>query len=141
MAEPYFKLDLEEEVGWHEAHLRKLRIQAKAPHLFHKERTSHPVDEHRERHFQEQVIESIPFHEKILSDHQRRLATILDIMPKKNYKKLHELSLKLDAVADYFVFDRLNKRFFFVVDKPTPEKKEWSRIVQKKRLSEVMFLE
>jgi hypothetical protein len=141
MAEPYFKLDLEEEIDWHEQHLRKLRVQAKAPHLFHKERTSQPIDEHRERHFQEHVIESIPFHEKILSDHQRRLKAMLEIMPKKQYKKLHEISLKLDSVADYFVFDRINKDFFFVVDKPTPEKEKWSRVVERKNLSKVLFLE
>jgi hypothetical protein len=141
LAGPYFKLNLEEEIKWHEGHLKKLRIQAKAPHLFHRERTSHPVDEHRERHFREHVVESIPFHEKILSDHQRRLKTVLDIMPLKSYKKLHDISLRLDSVADYFVFDRVNRNFFFVVDKPTPEKEKWSKLVERKCLSDVVFLE
>jgi|GEM_PF-2638449 len=140
-AEAYFKLDLEKEIGWHEEHLRKLRLHAKNPKLFHAERTSHNIDEHRERHFQEHVIESIPFHEKILKDHQHRLKVILDIMPKKQYEKLRGISVKLDSVPDYFVFDRLSRNFFFVVDRPTREKKEWSKVVEKKDLCKVLFLE
>jgi hypothetical protein len=141
LAEPYLKLDLEEEVKWHEDHLRKLRLQAKNPKLFHSSRTSHDIEGHHHRHFQEHVIESIPFHEKILSDHKKRLKTVLSIIPEKKYKKLQKISLKLDTVPDYLVFDRLSKRFFFLIEKLTPEKEEWSRIVKKKRICEVMFLE
>ena len=141
LAEPYFKLDLEEEVKWHEEHLRKLRLQAKNPNLFHSSRTSHDIDHHRQRHFMEHVIDSVPFHEKILSDHKKRLKTVLDIMPEKKYKKLRKITKKLGAVPDYLVFDRLDKRFFFVVDKPTQDKEKWSRLVKKKKLCEVMFLE
>ncbi|MBW2997841.1 hypothetical protein KY349_05870 [Candidatus Woesearchaeota archaeon] len=141
LAEPYFKLDLEEEIKWHEDHLRKLRLQAKNPHIFHRSRTSHKVDHHRERHFKEHVIESIPFHEKILSDHKKRLKTVLDIIPERKYKKIQKVSIKVNAVPDYFVFDRLNKKSFFVIDRPTPEKERWSKVVKKKKLCEVMFLE
>jgi hypothetical protein len=141
LAEPYFKIELEKEIDWHESHLKKLRLQAKNPHLFHKERTSHPVDEDRERHFREHVIESIPFHEKILNDHRLRLKTILDIMPEKSYRKLHKLSRKYGTAGDYFVFDRNSRNFFFVVDKHTADKGKWSEVVKKKKLCEVMFLE
>jgi hypothetical protein len=139
-AEPYFKLDLEDEIGWHEGHLDKLKLQAKNPHLFHSSRTSHRIEERHHRHFKEHVIDSIPFHEKILSDHKRRLKTVLDIIPEKKYRKLCALSRKVDAVADYLVFDRISRDFFFVIDKPTPEKERWSRLVRKKRICEVMFL-
>ncbi|MBW2968225.1 hypothetical protein KY362_07100 [Candidatus Woesearchaeota archaeon] len=141
LAEPYFKLDLEKEIKWHEEHLRKLRLQAKNPELFHRSRTSHKIEDHHHRHFQEHVIESIPFHEKILADHRHRLKTILDIVPEKSYRRLHKMSKKLDTVPDYLVFDRLSREFFFVVDRPTEEKAKWSRIARKKRLCEVMFLE
>jgi hypothetical protein len=140
-AESYFKIDLEKEIIWHKDHLRKLKIHKKSPHLFHKSRTSHEVDEHRERHFNEHVVESIPFHEKILSDHKKRLKTLLDMMSEKEYRKLRSITVKIDTVADYLVFDRISKRFFFVVDRPTPEKEKWSRMVEKKKLCEVMFLD
>jgi hypothetical protein len=141
LAGPYFKLDLEEEIKWHEGHLKKLRLQARNPHLFHRERTSQPVDEHRERHFREHVIESIPFHEKILSEHQRRLNALLELMPKKTYKRLQEISMDLDAVGDYLVYDRLSKRFFFVIDRPSPEKERWADRVRRKRICDVMALQ
>jgi hypothetical protein len=141
LASPYFRLNLEEEIAWHESHLKKLRIQAKAPHLFHKERTSHPVDEHRERHFREHVIESIPFHDKILSEHRQRLKAVLGFMPLKTYKKIHGISMDLDAVADYFVFDRVAKKFFFVIDRPTPEKEKWANKVRRKRICDVLVLQ
>ncbi len=141
LAEPYFKLDLEEEIGWHEEHLKKLRLQAKNPHLFHRSRTSHDIEDHHHRHFREHVLESIPFHEKILSDHRKRLKTILELMPEKDYRKLHKLCIKHDAHPDYLVFDRLSRNFFFVIDRPTPEKEKWSRVVKRRKLAEVMFLE
>ena len=141
LAEPYFKLDLEDEIRWHDEHIRKLRLQAKNPRLFHSSRTSHMIEDHHHRHFREHVIESIPFHEKILSDHKKRLKTVLAIVPEKRYRKICAVSKKADAVADYLVFDRISKAFFFVVDRRTPEKEKWSRIVKRKKLCEVMFLE
>jgi hypothetical protein len=141
LAEPYFKLDLEEEIKWHEDHIRKLKLQAKNPKLFHSSRTSHKIEDHHHRHFKEHVIDSIPFHEKINSDHRKRLKTILSIMPEKKYKKIRQVSVKLDTVPDYLVFDRLGKRFFFVIDRPTPEKEKWSRIVKRKKLCEVVLLD
>ncbi|MBN1543977.1 hypothetical protein JW898_00780 [Candidatus Woesearchaeota archaeon] len=141
LAGPYFRLNLEEEVRWHEDHLRKLRLMARNPQLFHSQRTSHRIEEHHHRHFKEHVTDSIPFHERILNDHRKRLKAILEIMPEKRYRKLHDISMKLDAVADYLVFDRLSRDFFFVIDKRTPEKEKWSRAVGRKRLAEVMFLE
>jgi len=140
-AEAYFKLDLEEEVKWHEEHLRKLRLQAKNPDLFHRSRTSHKIEDHHHRHFKEHVIESIPFHERILRDHRHRLKTVLDIMPEKTYKKLQKVSMKLDAHPDYLVFDRVAGKFFFIIDRPSPEKEKWSKVVERKKLAEVMFLE
>ena len=141
LAEPYFKLDLEDEIEWHEEHLKKLRLMAKNPHLFHSSRTSHKIEEHHHRHFKEHVIDSIPFHEKILSDHRKRLRTVLGIIPERKYRKLCSVSRKLDAVPDYLVFDRISREFFFVVEKPTPEKEKWSRVVKRKKLCEVLFLE
>lgn len=141
MAEPYLKLDLEDEIAWHEEHLGKLRLMARNPDLFHSSRTSHKPEEHHHRHFKEHVLDSIPFHEKILSDHRKRLKTALDIMPEKRYRKLCRVSKKVDAVPDYIVFDRISRDFFFVVDRPTPGKVKWSRIVKRKGLGEVMFLE
>jgi len=141
LAEPYFKLNLEKEIKWHEEHLRKLRILEKNPKIFHSSRTSHDIDEHRVRHFNEHVTESIPFHEKILDDHKTRLKTILEMVPEKTYRKLHSLCVKFDAAPDYFVFDKLAKKFFFVIDRPTEEKKKFSKFVEKKRLCDVLFLE
>lgn len=140
-AESYFRLNLENEIKWHEEHLHKLELQAKNPGLFHSSRTSHKIEEHHERHFREHVIDSIPFHRKILSDHHARLKTVLEMMPEKRYRKFRKISQKLGAVPDYFVFDRLSRDFFFVVDRPTPEKEKWSQVVRKKGLCEVLFLE
>ncbi|MBW2964496.1 hypothetical protein KY363_03475 [Candidatus Woesearchaeota archaeon] len=140
-AEPYLKLDLENEIKWHEEHIRKLELQAKNPALFHAGRTSHKIEEHHERHFREHVIEAIPFHRKILSEHKARLKAILEIMPERRYRKLRKVTKKTDAVPDYIVFDRLSREFFFVVDRPTPGKEKWSQVVRKKRICEVIFLE
>ena len=126
-AAPYFKLDLHYEIGWNKKHVEKLREQSKKPHLFHRERYSGPVDEHRERHFQEHVIESIPFHEKILSDHQARLATILSIMPDRNYKKLVAITKKQNTVPEYFVFDKKAKEYFFVAERNTESLTRWKK--------------
>lgn len=141
LAEPYLKLDLQKEIDWHKEHLRKLNIMAKDPSLFHRSRTSHRIEDHHHRHFKEHVLESIPFHEKILGEHERRLKTVLDIMPEDVYRKLRSITVKLKTVPDYMVFDRISKRFFFLVEKPTPDKEKWSKVVKKKGLAEVMFLE
>lgn len=141
LAEPYFKLDLEKEVKWHEEHLKKLNLQSKNPDLFHKARTSHKIEDRHHQHFQEHVIESIPFHKEILENHKKRLKTILDIMPEKTYQKIRKISKKHDTVAEYLVFDKIARKFFFLVEQPTPEKEKWSKVIEKKRLAEIMFLE
>ncbi|MFC1741727.1 hypothetical protein ACFL3V_04290 [Nanoarchaeota archaeon] len=141
LADPYLKLDLKKEVKWHEDHLNKLKLHKKNPELFHSERTAHRIDKQRERHFNEHVMDSIPFHQKILAEHKRRLTTILNIMPEKTYKKLKNITIKLKTAPDYLVFDKLSKEFFFIIEKPTPEKEKWSKLVQKKKLCEVLFLE
>ncbi len=141
LAEPYFKLDLEKEIEWHEDHLNKLRLQKKNPELFHRARTSHRIENHHQRHFQEHVIDSIPFHEKILQDHRKRLKTILDIIPEKSYRKLCRLCKKYDAVADYLVMDRISNKYFFLIEKPTDQKIKWSQVVLKKKLAEVKQLD
>ena len=140
-AESYFRLNLEKEVNWNEEHIEKLHLQAKDPDLFHRSRTSHEIEDHHQKHFKEHVLDSIPFHKKILEEHKHRLRTLLEIMPEKTYKKIHKISMKYDSHPDYLIFDKINKTFFFVIETATDGNKAWSRTITKKNIGEVLFLD
>ena len=75
------------------------------------------------------VIDSIPFHEKILDENQRRLRTILKIMPRRKYRKVVNISRKHGGTPEYFVYDKLNRDFFFVAEHLDTAKKHWIHLV------------
>ena len=114
--------------------------QKEKPHHFHNERPG-PLDEHKIRHFKEHVVDAIPFHEKFLKDHEKRLETILSMVPKNTYIKLVRLTRKHHGLPEYFVYDKKNKMFFFVAEHATGEQKEWIRLVKDRhKLCEVIVL-
>ena len=129
-AEPYFDNNLKYEITWHTKHLKKLKKHAKKPHLFHKKRTSGELEEHHHRHHKEHVIDSIPFHEKILNQHIKRLKVITSLMSKRIYNKLNKISMRYGGTPDYFVYDKTTKKFFFVCHKPDDAKKTWINLVK-----------
>jgi regulatory protein YycI of two-component signal transduction system YycFG len=141
LASPYFNIDLEQEIKWNKAHLKKLHHQKNNPLLFHRERTSGQITQDHDRHFKEHVIEAIPFHQKILSDHEKRLKTIKELIPHHKYKKLVGISMKQGGTPEYFVYDKQKKYLFFVAEHLTPERKRWINLVRDKhKLSEVLIL-
>ncbi len=137
-AGPYFNLDLWYEITWNKKHLKKLKKHAQNPHLFHKQFHDKKSDDAKKRHFREHVIDSIPFHEKILDEHQRRLDTILELMPLRKYKKIVGISIKHGGTPEFFVYDKINKEVFFVVEHLTDERKKWIKLVRK--LCDVIIL-
>jgi hypothetical protein len=132
IANPYFSLDLEYEIEWNKKHIKKLREHKEKPHKFHSQFHDSHIDEHRKRHFREHVIDSIPFHEEIADRHKKRLDTILQIMPKKTYLKLVKISKKYLCTPEFFVYDKINKQFFFIADHIDEEKKKWICMVRDK---------
>jgi hypothetical protein len=124
-------IDLDKEIQWHKEHLCNLKIQARNPQLFHSMRTSGPIEEHHQKHFQEQVIDAIPFHEKLLAEHEERSKIISSIIPAKSYKKIQDICLDTKTVGDYLVFDKQSQKFFFANESLTPEKQSWSKKVSK----------
>ena len=95
----------------------------------------------REKHFKEHVIDSIPFHENILSNHQKKLETIKDLMPLRKYKKIAKISQKHKGTPDFMVQDKMTKEIFFVADQLDEEKKHWINLVRDvHKLSDVIIL-
>ena len=131
--EPYFDVNLKYEIDWHKKHLKKLRKHAKKPHLFHKKRTAKKIEEletHHHKHHKEHVIDSIPFHEKILRDQEKRLEVIQKLIPKRIYNKLHKISTRYGGTPEYFVYEKETKNFFFVSHPPNEAQKTWINLVK-----------
>ncbi len=131
-ASGYFRIDLEYDIKWHTKHLKKLQKHFKDPKKYHKTITSHTVDENRTRHYEEHVINSIPFHKKLLEDHKKRLKAMLEIMPARIYRKLRRLSMRLHDVPEYLVYDKHDKEFFFVSETMSPDRRRWISLVRDK---------
>ena len=129
-AAPYFNLDLWYEIEWYAKHLKKLDMHALNPRLFHLEHSGQDIDDHKHHHFREHVIESIPFYRKILNDHERRLDTILKLVPRRKYKKLVHVSRRYGGTPEYFVYDKKNKEFFFVSEGLDSAKKHWIHLIK-----------
>ena len=129
-AEPYFNLDLWFEINWHKKHIKNLKKHAKNPHLFHNQFTEGEITKERKQHFKEHVTDSIPFHERVLDDHQKRLKTILKLVPRRKYKKMVNISKKHGGTPEYFVYDKQNKKFFFVADELNENNKQWVGLVR-----------
>ena len=140
-ASSYFNIDLWYEIEWNKKHIRKLHKHAKKPHLFHSQFTDGDVDHHRERHFREQVVDSIPFHKKIMEEHKKRLKTILKLMPKRKYKRIVSISMKHRGTPKYFVYDKKEKNYFFVAERLTKERRYWIHLVRDKyKLCDVVLM-
>jgi len=141
LAEPYFNLDLAYEISWQKSHLKKLKHHAKNPPKFHRQFHEQKITEDRKRHFKEHVIDSIPFHKKILEAHTKRLKTILKIIPLIKYKKIVNISRRYQGTPEYFVYDKKNKDYFFVAEHLTEKRKHWIHLVRDKyKLCDVIIL-
>ncbi len=130
ISDSYFKIDLQKEIKWHKQHLSKLHKFSKKPHLFYEKRHDTGIDDHKDKHFKEHVVDSIPFHKQILEHQEKRLSTIKEIMPLSKYKKLVKLTKEIGEVPEYFVFDKVNKEFFFIIEVMTTNKKRWMHAVK-----------
>jgi hypothetical protein len=140
-ASPYFNIDLIYEIRWNRDYIKKLRAHKEKPLLFHRQYSQHKTEEEKKRHFREHVIESIPFHEKILDKHKQRLKTILNLMPKKKYQKIVGISLKHGGTPEYFVYNKATKELFFVAEHLTEERKHWIHLVKYRyKLADVIML-
>lgn len=128
LAGPYFNLDLNKEIRWQKRHIEKLKKHD--PHTYHRQFTSEDIDERRMRHFKEHVIDSIPFHEKILKDHEKRLETILSIMPKRTYFRIAKISREKGGTPEYFVYNKKHKHYFFVVEHVDEARSRWISLVR-----------
>jgi hypothetical protein len=91
------------------------------------------------QHFKEHVIEAIPFHKKLQEQHKKRLNTIKKLIPKRKYNKLVKISMKYGGTPEYFVYDKLNKKYFFVAEHADEARKKW--INKTKKLVDVIILD
>ena len=66
----------------------------------------------------------------MLDEHQKRLKTILKLVPKRKYKKMVNISKKHGGTPEYFVYNKLNKKFFFVAEKINENNKQWVELVR-----------
>jgi len=131
LAPPYFSADLEHEVAWHRKHLAMLHHHKQNPHLFHRQFTAGPITPDRIKDYEEQVLNSIPFHQKILHEQQHRLTAILGLLPKRRYKKIVGISRKNGVVAPYFIYDKRRKKSFFLIEHEAPHLRAWAAEAKK----------
>ncbi len=139
-AQPFFASDLYFEIAWNKKHLKKLHNYVENPHKYHEH---HHGRDHSELHhyFQEHVLDSIPFHEKILKDHQSRLNFLKTVMSKFTYKRLHRITKRNGGCPDYFAYDKKRKKYFFIIEEPTHEKRHWRALVKDRyKICDVVML-
>ncbi len=139
-AAPFFMVDLESEIRWHKTHLEKLKGHKADPHKFHKEYLLSSRHSNNPDIFKEHVIESIPFHERILSEHEARLKIIKSIMPIKDYRRLLRFCFSNNPIPEYFVFDMDTKEVFFVCQGLDYHKKKWMVLAKKKGITDVVVI-
>jgi hypothetical protein len=129
-APPYFDLDLNYEIKWHQNYIKKLHKHKKKPILFHKERGHKSIDKKKVDHHNEWVIESIPFHKGFIKDHEKKLKEILNMVPKRKYKKINKISLEHGGTPEYFVYHKESETFFFVALHSNHKRNYWIHLVR-----------
>lgn len=140
-AAPFFMVDLEYEIKWHSKYLKKLKHYKRNPKKFHRDHLTahsgkHPVKEI----FKEQVLESIPFHEKALDEHKARLKLIKSMMSLRRYRQLRKFCMKHSGMPEYFIFDKKEKKIIFATDRADYHKKRWISLAKRKKLAETIIM-
>lgn len=140
-AEPLLSLDHTYEIKWQTRHLKKLRKQAKKPNLFHElYGFLHKTPEEKQRHYNEQVTEAIPFHTKMLNDHTKRQTFMSLYFKDGDLKSFRKLAPDRTYYPDYLIYDKINKQVFFANQKPSTTQQIWAIEVEKKGLAKVKDL-
>jgi hypothetical protein len=52
-------------------------------------------------------------------------------MPLQTYRKLVKVCTKTGGTPEYFAYDKVNKRYFFISENLTEERKEWIKKARK----------
>lgn len=138
-APSYFNIDLKFEIRWHKKYIKELEKHKRNPLLFHKGRKY--IEEQHIRYHKEWVIDSIPFHKKFITEHTKRLETILQLIPKRIYRKLIQISLKHKGTPEYFIYHIKTKTFFFVALNSDHFRNYWIHLVRDyHRICDVVIL-
>jgi hypothetical protein len=138
---PFFRLNLFYEIKWQKKHIKKLHKYLRKPHKYFKDHYDRALEERHHDHFHEHVVESIPFHQKIMDDHMKHAKVINSIMSKFTYNRIARISMEHGGIPDYLVYDKKKKDFFFVIAHLTTAKKKWKHLVEGKyRICEVLAL-
>jgi hypothetical protein len=141
LADPYFNINIKEEIRWNNEYLMKMEVYKEKPVLFHIQQKDGEITDERRRHFKEHVIESIPFHRNIQETLEQRLKNILKLVPSSKYWKLVRISLSVGGLPEYFVYDLVVKDFFFVAERLTDDRRRWIHQAQDvERLCSVVLL-
>jgi len=141
LASPYFSNDLEGDIRWHKRYLKRLMRYQKDPDKFHRQFPSEISEQDKGRHFKEQVIDSIPFHQKIIEENGSRLNAITSMMPRKDYKRLVSITMRNNGLPEYFVYSKFEDDYFFVASGSDQENMGWSSLVKDKcRICDIVFL-
>ena len=136
VAPPYFDLDLVHEIKWNRAYIKKLKKHKEKPHLFHKERGYR-----KDEHYQEWVIESLPFHEKLLSEHTEKYRIITGLIPKKTYRKINKISIRYGGTPEYLIIHKKSKSYFFLATHSNDVRNYWIHLVRDRyKLCDVVVL-
>jgi hypothetical protein len=140
-AAPFFVVNIYAEARWHRRHLKKLHYYLDHPHKYHEDH--HGRDPRLFPHyFQEHVVQSVPFHEQLLHEHDARKSFISSVMSRFMYGRLQRVTKKWGGCPEYFVYDKQKKRFFFVIERSTPENLHWRALVKDKyKLCDVVVLD
>jgi hypothetical protein len=134
-----FSINLYDELAWHKKHIKKLEYYLHHPEAFHKDHGREKPEDRHHAHYHEHVVESLPFHQKLLEEHKKRLATVRRLMPKVLYQRIVKITKQAGGVADYLVYDPKQKRSFFIIEHLTVEKLRWKHLIKDKHdIAEVM---
>lgn len=138
---PFFLVDLEYEIKWHTKHLKQLKRYKRNPKRFHRDHlTSHSGKHPVSVIFKEQVIDSIPFHEKALLDQKARLKIMRSMISLSKYRKLRRFCMAHQGTPEYFIFDKKTKVIAFATDRTDYYKKRWIAIAKKKGIANTLVM-
>ena len=130
-AESFLATDLAYEIKWHKKHIGLLEKYTKKPHLYHEAHGhAHKTEEEKERHYREHVVDSLPFHRKLLHDHTQRQKLLVSFFPKSKLRTLRKLNAERSYLPDYLIYDKTTDSAFFANTFPTTAQQVWAHEAQ-----------
>jgi hypothetical protein len=67
----------------------------------------------------------------LIQKHKKKLETIEQIIPPRKYRKLVRFSINSGGTPDYFVYDKINKEYFFISEYLNEDRNKWMKNTKK----------